>query len=159
MRILNNDALQHILHLIAILEGKAADTTEDFSESDQAILMGLIDLKGYSLEWYEFKKPSKAGAYFPYYNLNNDLDLSIFGIYHKGDVINYADNCFILAAINSKLFTLEEIEHMRGLINTRYLPRDDLVYIAELFNACIAISYYNDKHSWRSVGFIIIITS
>ena len=119
MRILNNDTLQHILHLIAVLEGRYANTTEDFSESDQAILMGLLDLKGFSLEWYEFKKPKKAGAYFPYYNLNNDLDLSIFGIYHKDEPVNYADNCFILAAINSKLFTAEEIlqQHLLRKLN------------------------------------------
>ncbi len=82
MRTLNNGTISHLLHLINVLDGKAADDVEDFTDSDQAVLMGLMTLKGYALEWYEYKRPAKAGAYFTYYNLNKELNLSIFGIYH-----------------------------------------------------------------------------
>ena len=147
MRNINSRTLKHLLHLIDVLDGKAADTVEDFTDSDKAILMAFMQLKGFALEWYEYKRPTKAGAYFPYYNLNDELDLSMFGIYHKYDNIDYSDNCFIIASINSHLFTNEEIEFMRSLVNTRYLPRDDLKFIAELFNVGISISYFNSKRN------------
>ena len=147
MYYISSRTLDHIRKLIKVLRGELADTTDDFTESDQAILFGLLSLNGFALEWYDYKRPQKAGGYFPYYNLNEDLDLSIFGIYHPNDNVDYSDNCFITAAINSKLFSNEEIEYMRSLINTRYLPRDDLEYFAKIFNVCIAISYYNDKRN------------
>ena len=147
MRNINSSTLKHLLHLIDVLEGKAARDAEDFTDSDQAVLMAFLTLKGFALEWYEYKRPTKAGGYFPYYNLNDNIDLSTFGIYHKYDNIDYSDNCFITASINSRLFTNEEIEFMRSLVNTRYLPRDDLKYIAELFNVGISISYFNSKRN------------
>ena len=147
MRAINPRTLSHIIHLIDVLEGRAADTSADFTDSDQAILMAFVQLKGFALEWYEYKRPSKAGGYFPYHNTIDNLDLSVFGIYHKYDNINYQDNCFIHAAVNSNLFTNQEIDFMRSIINTRYLPRDELKYFAELFDVGISVSYFNDKRN------------
>ena len=147
MRIINNQSINHLSHLLDRLNGRATDSTEDFNESDEAILFGFIFPKIIHLEWYEFERPNKAGGYFPYYNCNKDLDLSTFGIYRLDQVTpeTYKDNCFIIACINSKLFTDTEIELMRSIINTRWLPREELVYFAELFNCYISISYYNDE--------------
>ena len=145
MRVINGSTLQHLKHLIDVLEGKATDTTEDFTESDQAILMGLLSLTGFSLEWFDYKQLQKSFGYFPYYNKIKDLDLSMFGIYHNESEADYSDNCFILACINSKLFTAQEIDFMRSMIHTRFIPRDDIKYIAELMNVQIDTYYYNEQ--------------
>lgn len=145
MRVINSRTIAHLQHLIDVLEGKRSDVVEDYTDSDQAVLYGFLSLTGFSLEWYDYQKLSKAFGYFPYYNTNQQLDLSIFGIYHNEDEANYNDNCFILAAINSKLFSNEEIDLMRSMINTRYIPRDDVKYIAEVFNVQIDTYYYNEK--------------
>ena len=134
MRVINSNTISHLQHLIDVLEGKADDDTKDYSDSDQAILFGLLSLTGFDLEWYDYKQLSKAFGYFPYYNMNKDLDLSMFGIYHNDEEADYSDNCFILAAIQSKLFSNEEIDYMRSMINTRFIPRDDIKYIAEIMN-------------------------
>ena len=145
MRVINSKTIEHIKRLIEILEGRITDDVEDFTDSDQALLFAFMKLQGFSLEWYEYEKPSKDGGYFPYFNLNQDLDLSLFGIYHNDEEANYSDNCFTLAAINSKLFTNDEIQYIRSLINTRYLPRDDLKEIANIMNIEIDTYYYNEK--------------
>lgn len=145
MRVINTYTLQHIQHLIDVLEGKVNDNVEDYTDSDQAILQGFLKLTGYSLEWYDYKFDWKVFGYFPYYNMIEDLDLSIFGIYHNEQEANYNDNCFIHAAVESKLFTNEEIDLMRSMINTRYIPRDDVKYIAEVLNVQIDTYYYNEK--------------
>ena len=145
MRVINSKTLEHIKRLIEIIEGKINDDIEDFADSDQALLFAFMKLQGFSLEWYDYEKPHKDGGYFPYFNLNQDLDLSLFGIYHNDEEANYSDNCFTLAAINSKLFTNDEIQYIRSLINTRYLPRDDLKEIANIMNIEIDIYYYNEK--------------
>ena len=145
MRNINPNTISHLMHLINVLEGKASDTTEDFTDSDQAVLMGLMNLKGFELEWYDYKKLQKAFGFFPYYNMIQDLDLSMFGIYHNDEEANYSDNCFILAAIQSKLFSDDEIDFMRSLINTRYIPREDIKYIAEIMNVQIDTYYYNEE--------------
>ena len=79
--------------------------------------------------------------------MNKDLDLSPFGIYQKEQITEniYNDNCFITAAINSKLFTNDEINYMREIINTRYLPREELKFIAETFKISISIIYFNEQ--------------
>ena len=134
MRNINPSTISHLLHLINVLEGKASDDTEDYTDSDQAVLMGLMNLKSFELEWYDYKQLQKAFGFFPYYNMIEDLDLSMFGIYHNDEEADYSDNCFILAAINSKLFSSDEIDFMRSMINTRYIPREDVKYIAEIMN-------------------------
>ena len=145
MRNINPATLAHLIHLIDVLEGRAADTTEDFTDSDQAVLMGFMSLKGFALEWYDYKQLQKAFGFFPYYNTIEDLDLSMFGIYHNDEEADYSDNCFILAAINSKLFSDDEIDYMRSMINTRYIPREDVKYIAEIMNVQIDTYYYNEE--------------
>ena len=145
LRSINGSTLTHLQHLIDVLEGKSTDTVEDFTDSDQAILMGLLSLTGFSLEWYDYKQLQKAFGYFPYYNKLNDLDLSMFGIYHNETEADYSDNCFILACINSKLFTNQEIDFMRSMIHTRFIPRDDIKYIAEIMNVQIDTYYYNEQ--------------
>ena len=145
MRVINGSTINHLLHLIDVLEGKSADDIEDYSESDQAVMFGLLSLTGFSLQWYDYKRLSKAFGYFPYYNKIPDLDLSKFGIFHNEDEADYTDNCFILAAIHSKLFSDDEINFMRSMINTRYIPRDDVKYIAEIMNVQIDTYYYNEQ--------------
>ena len=145
MRVINSKTIEHIKRLIEILEGRITDDFEDFTDSDQALLFAFMKLQGFSLEWYEYEKPSKDGGYFPYFNLNQDLDLSLFGIYHNDEEANYSDNCFTLAAINSKLFTNDEIQYISSLINIHYLPRDDLKEIANIMNIEIDTYYYNEK--------------
>ena len=145
MRVINSRTISHLLHLIEVLEGKRSDDVEDYTDSDQAVLFGFLDLTGFSLEWYDYQKTTKAFGYFPYYNTNQDLDLSLFGIYHNEQEANYNDNCFILAAINSKLFSNDEIDLMRSMINTRYIPRDDVKYIAETLGVQIDTYYFNEK--------------
>ena len=145
MHIVNAQTIDRLLHIIAVLEGRASDDTEDYASSDQAILFGQMTLTGYGLEWYNYKKIDKAFGYFPYYNKLNDLDLSTFGIYHNDDEANYTDNCFVLAAINSKLFTPDEIDLMRSMINTRYIPRDDIKYVAETLGVQIDTHYFNER--------------
>jgi len=144
MMMINNNTLKAIARLILVLQGKLQDTTADFTDSEYAILMAFMRLKGFSLEWFKLQRPDKAGGYFPYYN-TSDLNLSIFGIYHDASEVDYRDNCFITAAINSNLFTPDEIDFIRSLIFTRYLPRDDLKQLAELLNVGIQISFYNPE--------------
>ena len=145
MRIINAQTINHLLHLIAVLEGKASDDAQDYTDSDQAVLLGFLSLTGFALEWYDYKKINKAFGYFPYYNTIKELDLSPFGIYHNDEEANYNDNCFILAAIQSKLFSSDEIDLMRSMINTRYIPRDDVKFIAETLNVQIDTYYFNEE--------------
>ena len=153
MRVINSKTLEHIKNLIEILEGRADNDIDDFTESDQAVLFAFMKLQGFSLEWYSYEKKIKDGGYFPYFNLNMDLDLSIFGIYHNSDEANYTDNCFTTAAINSKLFTSDEIEYLRSLINTRYVHRDDLKEITNIFNIEIDTYFFNGKKIDKAVKF------
>ena len=145
MRVINSHTIAHLQHLINVLEGKANDDVEDYTDSDQAVLMGFLDLTGFSLEWYDYKKLTKAFGYFPYYNTIQDLDLSPFGIYHNEHEADYSDNCFILACVQSKLFSADEINLMRSMINTRYIPRDDIKFIAETIGFEIDTYYYNEN--------------
>ena len=55
MRVINGSTLEHIKHLIDVLEGKAADTFKDFSDSDQAVMFGLLSPTSFSLKWFDFK--------------------------------------------------------------------------------------------------------
>ena len=145
MRVINGSTLEHLKHLIDVLEGKASDTFEDFSDSDQAVMFGLLSPTSFSLEWFDYKQLQKAFGYFPYYNKIKDLDLSMFGIYHNDEEADYSDNCFILACIHSNLFTKQEIDFMRSMIHTRFIPRDDIKYIAEIMKIQIDTYYYNEK--------------
>ena len=68
MRPITGSTFSHLQHLIDVLEGKASDTFEDFSDSDQAVMMGLLNPTVFYLEWYDHKQLQKAFGYFPYYN-------------------------------------------------------------------------------------------
>lgn len=147
MRIINAATISHIQRLIEILKGNMDNDVEDYSDSDQAIMMAFLSLHGFQLEWFTYTEKIKQGAYFPYFNSENSLDLSVFGIYHNELEAVYDDNCLITAIINSKKFTSHEIEHIRSMINTRYIPRDDLKIIAFEMNTRFDVYYYNDKRN------------
>ena len=147
MRVINSYTLGHIQNLIDVLQGKIPDDVPDYTDSDQAVLFGLIALQGFSLEWYDYDFNFKAFGYFPYYNTVPELDLSVFGIYHNDNEADYTNNCFIHAAICSGIFTDEEITFMKSLINTRYIHRDDLKYIANTLSVHIVTYYYCSKRN------------
>ena len=142
MKIINSETIDHLYDLLNTLQGHLP-AIDDFDESDQAILFAFKRINGFTLEWFDYK-PQKDGGFFPYYN-RSDLDLSVFGIYHNKDEASYSDNCFTIAAINSGLFDKNEIDFIRTLINTRYLPRDELNTIASIMNVRIEVSYCSDR--------------
>lgn len=104
--IVNHQTINDIIHILRAIKGDENFNDEDYRESDQAILHKHMELKCYSLEWYDGKRPKKTGGYFPYYNKNQNLDLCVFGIYHRNDVVNYNDNCFILLNYCSNKFKI-----------------------------------------------------
>ena len=145
MRTISFNTLAHIRNLIDVFNGSTLEAIEGMSDSDKELLRAFKRLHAFHLEWHKGERPHKAGGYFPYYNKCTELDLSPFGIYHNQTEANYDDNCFIIAAINSNLFTPDEIEHMRALVSTRYIPRDDLDNIAKLFKVTIYTAFYNEQ--------------
>lgn len=70
------------------------------------------------------------GAFFPYVNLIESLDLTRYQIYHKIDPDNYHDNCFVYACIQSGVVNDDEIQKLRNLMQTRFVPNKKILDIA-----------------------------
>ena len=91
------------------------------------------------------------GGFFPYINLS-DIDLTPFQIFNTIDKNNYRDNCFVYALIQSGVFSEEEIEHLRYMVQTRTIPNDKIKQISQAFSCHFVINkIYEDKEIRRQM--------
>ena len=72
------------------------------------------------------------GGFFPYINLS-DIDLTPYQIFKSVSKNNYKDNCLVYACIQSKVFTDDEINHLRYMVKTRMIPNKFIYEIAKYF--------------------------
>ncbi len=82
------------------------------------------------------------GGYFPYINLDCNIDLSFAGIYTELSEENYTVNCLIHALRQSGALTPEQIEDLELTNLTRYIHTKDIPYIAEKYHLYICVSRY-----------------
>lgn len=111
--------------------------------SDGIIIQGIKDLDEITLlrpKW--LGKDQNEGAFFPYYNITN-IKLEDFQIY-KG-AVEYEDNCFVYALIQSGVLTPEEIARLKSMCIGLYIPTNKIKEICKNFNLDIKVKVVNDK--------------
>ena len=86
------------------------------------------------------------GSFFPYINTTN-INLEVLQIFNTVDKKNYRDSCFIYACIQSQVFTEEEIQHMRSIMQTRSLSNDKIITIAQEFKCNFVIRRIDENKS------------
>ena len=88
------------------------------------------------------------GGFFPYINLS-DIDLTIYQIFKSVEKKNYQDNCLVYACIQSKVFSEEEINHLRSMVKTRMVPNTLIYDIAKYFKCHFIVRRIDEKYATR----------
>jgi uncharacterized protein YkuJ len=83
-------------------------------------------------------KDVNEGAFFPYYNKTN-IQLENFQIY-KG-AVDYKDNCFVYALIQSGVLTQEEIARLKSMCIGLYIPTNKIKEICIKFDIYIRVKH------------------
>ncbi len=101
------------------------------------------------IEIDEDYRENPEGGFFPYINLS-DLDLTQYQIFKTIDKKNYKDNCLVYACIQSKVFTEDEINHLRYMVKTRLVPNNLIYEISKYFKCHFIVrrieEQYDIKH-------------
>ena len=96
------------------------------------------------VELDEDYRETPEGSFFPYINLSK-IDLSPFQIFHNIDQKNYQDNCFVYACIQSKVFTEDEIAHLRYTVQTRSIPNNKILEISQQFQCNFVVKRIDEN--------------
>ena len=89
-------------------------------------------------------RDSPSGSFFPFVNLS-PVDLSCLQIFNKVEKDNYNDCCFVYACIQSGIFTEDEIQEMRQIIQTRSLTNNKIKKIAEYFKCNFVVKRIDEE--------------
>ena len=89
------------------------------------------------------------GAFFPYINLIDSLDLTRYQIYNNVNPKNYRDNCFVYACVQSGVFTEEEIHKLRTMMLTRSIPNKKILEIAIEMRCHFIVYKFDEKRDSR----------
>lgn len=143
-RVLSRDMMDSITNLIEELEGNAETPNTGFTFSDQDVMLSLLGVNKWSLNWEDRTIAEDVNGYFPYLN-KSCLNLERYGIYKELKEENYSDNCLIHALKMSGLMSEEELNTLRSMMNTRYIKNKHLKYVAERFGLVIAVSRWNEE--------------
>ncbi|KAK8898932.1 hypothetical protein M9Y10_001224 [Tritrichomonas musculus] len=93
-------------------------------------------------------RAAPEGSFFPYINLSS-VDLSCLQIFNSVNKNNYTDCCFVYACIQSGVFTEDEIQKMREVIQTRSLPNRKIKEIAEAFKCHFKVTRIDEERKSR----------
>lgn len=88
------------------------------------------------------------GGFFPYINLSN-IDLTDYHIFSSIDKNNYKDNCFVYACIQSGVFEIDEINHLRNYIRTKRVPCNRIISVAKEFKCHFIIRRIDESKDTR----------
>ena len=86
------------------------------------------------------------GSFFPYINTTH-INLESLQIFNTVDKKNYRDSCFVYACIQSKVFTKDEIERLRSMMQTRSLSNDKVSKISQEFKCNFVIKRIDENKS------------
>ena len=101
-----------------------------------------------TVEIDEDYRMTPEGSFFPYVNLTQ-IDLSPFQIFRSIERKNYRDNCFVYACIQSRVFTEDEITHLRFHVQTRSIPNNKIMEIAQTFKCHFTVCRIDEKADVR----------
>ena len=120
--------------------------------SDNEFLFNISQNPKFVLKFFvhDLSKETDNGAFFKYYHLLNNIDLSKLAIYNKKPK-SYSDNCLYLALQNHGL-ELEKLNAMKEFVKSGSVPITKLKNIAQKLNICIVLKrkekdliYYGNK--------------
>ncbi len=129
-----------------MLLGGIGEDLNGFHDTDSDIMMSIMndDAKIQLFYGEPTGDNDNIGGYFPYINIDPNIDLSFAGIYNDVNVDNYKVNCLIHALKQSNVLTNEQIEDLEQSNLTRYIHTKDIPYIAEKYNLYINVSRFYD---------------
>ena len=137
---------------IDMLDWVLEDKQYEINDSGDPILESLSNVKKLDFEFKDISRGGRiVGAFFPYYN-NSDIDLTPYGIYKRGEVIN--ESCLLTAFRSSGLLDDEQLNLLSSFLKTKLIPREELKHISNLFNIRIScrVHYDTGKTSTNEYG-------
>ena len=116
---------------IDMLDWVLEDKQYEINDSGDPILESLSNVKKLDFEFKDISRGGRiVGAFFPYYN-NSDIDLTPYGIYKRGEVVN--ESCLLTAFRSSGLLDDEQLNLLSSFLKTKLIPREELKHISNLF--------------------------
>ena len=137
---------------IDMLDWVLEDKQYEINDSGDPILESLSNFKSIAFDFRNISKGKRiVGAFFPYYN-NSDIDLTPYGIYKRGEVVN--ESCLLTAFRSSGLLDDEQLNLLSSFLKTKLIPREELKHISNLFNIRIScrVHYDTGKTSTNEYG-------
>ena len=137
---------------IDMLDWVLEDKQYEINDSGDPILESLSNVKKLDFEFKDISRGGRiVGAFFPYYN-NSDIDLTPYGIYKRGEVVN--ESCLLTAFRSSGLLDDEQLNLLSSFLKTKLIPREELKHISNLFNIRIScrVHYGTGKTSTNEYG-------
>lgn len=137
---------------IDMLDWVLEDKEYEINDSGDPILESLSNFKSIAFDFRNISKGTRiVGAFFPYYN-NSDIDLTPYGIYKRGEVVN--ESCLLTAFRSSGLLDDEQLNLLSSFLKTKLIPREELKHISNLFNIRIScrVHYDTGKTSTNEYG-------
>ena len=137
---------------IDMLDWVLEDKEYEINDSGDPILESLSNVKKLDFEFKDISRGGRiVGAFFPYYN-NSDIDLTPYGIYKRGEVVN--ESCLLTAFRSSGLLDDEQLNLLSSFLKTKLIPREELKHISNLFNIRIScrVHYGTGKTSTNEYG-------
>ena len=137
---------------IDMLDWVLEDKEYEINDSGDPILESLSNFKSIAFDFRNISKGKRiVGAFFPYYN-NSDIDLTPYGIYKRGEVVN--ESCLLTAFRSSGLLDDEQLNLLSSFLKTKLIPREELKHISNLFNIRIScrVHYDTGKTSTNEYG-------
>ena len=107
------------------------------------------EVKDEEFELPEEFRDSYDGSFFPYINLS-PVDLSCLQIFKSVNKDNYKDCCFVHSCIQSGVFTNDEINEMREIIQTRSLPTKKIREISERYKCHFIVKRIDETYDNES---------
>lgn len=137
---------------IDMLDWVLEDKEYEINDSGDPILESLSNFKSIAFDFRNISRGTRiVGAFFPYYN-NSDIDLTPYGIYKRGEVVN--ESCLLTAFRSSGLLDDEQLNLLSSFLKTKLIPREELKHISNLFNIRIScrVHYDTGKTSTNEYG-------
>lgn len=122
---------------------------DDIVGSDGIIIQSIKDLDAITLTRpKKLGKDRNEGAFFPYYNLTK-VCLEEFQIYTKE--VDYADNCFVYALIQSGVLNEEQITRLKSMCIGLYIPTNKIKEVCIKFDLYIRVKHIH-HHTTKNYG-------
>jgi hypothetical protein len=122
---------------------------DDIVGSDGVLIQRIKDFDSITLtrpKW--LGQDINEGAFFPYYN-KTQIQLKDFQIYTGA--VDYKDNCFVYALIQSEVLTKIEIARLKSMCIGLYIPTNKFSEICKKFELYIRVKHIN-HHTTKNYG-------